>query len=64
MQIYYTARSYWPLEKSIRTDVRVYKEAPAYFLRELKQSSHDHTSKSINMNRSHLSRRYNNVIQT
>ncbi|CAF3408781.1 unnamed protein product [Rotaria sp. Silwood1] len=64
IQIYYTARSLWPLENSIRTDIRVYKEAPIYFLQELNQLSYSHTSKTINIMRNNLIRRYNDVIQT
>ncbi len=64
IQIYYTARSIWPLEKSIRTDIRVYKEAPIYFLQELNQLSSNQTSKAVNMMRNNLVRRYNDVIQT
>ncbi|CAF0727305.1 unnamed protein product [Rotaria sordida] len=64
IQIYYTARSVWSLEKSIRTDIRVYKEAPMYFLQELSQLSYSQTSKAANMVRNNLIRRYNDVIQT
>ncbi len=64
IQIYYIARSIWPLEKSIRTDIRVYKEAPIYFLQELNQLSHNQTSKTVNIMRNNLVRRYNDVIQT
>ncbi|CAF0736616.1 unnamed protein product [Adineta ricciae] len=64
IQIYYTARSVWPLTKSIRTDIRVYKEAPVYFLQESNQLTYSQTSKAINMTRNNLVRRYNDVIQT
>jgi len=64
IQIYYTARSAWPLEKSIRTDIRVYKEAPIYFLQELNHLSYHQTSKAVNMTRNTLVKRYNDVIQT
>ncbi len=64
IQIYYTARSTWPLEKSVRTDIRVYKEAPIYFLQELNQVSYNQTSKAVNIIRNNLIRRYNDVIQT
>ncbi len=64
IQIYYTARSVWPLEKSIRTDIRVYKEAPIYFLQELNHLSYHQTSKAVNMTRNTLVKRYNDVIQT
>ncbi len=64
IQIYYTARSAWPLEKSIRTDIRVYKEAPIYFLQELNHLSYHQTSKAVNITRNTLVKRYNDVIQT
>jgi hypothetical protein len=64
IQIYYTARSIWPLEKSVRTDIRVYKEAPIYFLQESNQVSYSQTSKAANIIRNNLMRRYNDVIQT
>jgi hypothetical protein len=64
IQIYYVARSVWPLEKSIRTDIRVYKEAPIYFLQELNQLSYNQASKAVNIMRNNLVRRYNDVIQT
>ncbi|CAF4332631.1 unnamed protein product [Rotaria sp. Silwood2] len=64
IQIYYTARSVWPLEKSIRTDIRVYKEAPIYFLQEVNHLSYSQTSKALNIMRNNLIRRYNDVIQT
>ncbi|CAF3845624.1 unnamed protein product, partial [Adineta steineri] len=64
IQIKYIARSVWPLEKSIRTDIRVYKEAPIYFLQELNQLSYNQTSKVANAIRNNLVRRYNDVIQT
>lgn len=64
IQIYYTARSIWPLEASVRTDIRVYKEAPIYFLQELNQIAHSQTSKGGNATRNNLIRRYNDVIQT
>ena len=63
IQIYYTARSIWPLENSIRTDIRVYKEAPIYFLQELNQLSYNQTSKNVNILRNNLVKRYNDVIQ-
>lgn len=64
IQIYYIARSVWPLTKSIRTDIRVYKEAPIYFLQESNQLAYSQTSKAMNMTRNNLVRRYNDVIQT
>ncbi|UJR27028.1 hypothetical protein I4U23_008332 [Adineta vaga] len=64
IQIYYVARSVWPLAESIRTDIRVYKEAPIYFLQESNQLSYNQTTKSGNVTRNNLVRRYNDVIQT
>ncbi|CAM4873794.1 unnamed protein product [Rotaria socialis] len=64
IQIYYIARSVWPIEKSVRTDIRVYKEAPIYFLQDINQLSYSQTPKAANMMRNNLIRRYNDVIQT
>ncbi|CAF3840940.1 unnamed protein product [Rotaria magnacalcarata] len=64
IKIYYIARSVWPLEKSVRTDIRVYKEAPTYFLQDINQLSYNQTPKAENMMRNNLIRRYNDVIQT
>ena len=64
IQIYYTARSVWPLKDSVRTDIRVYKEAPMYVLQEVNQASYNQTLKAVNMTRNNLVRRYNDVIQT
>ena len=64
IQIYYTARSIWPLEQSIRTNIRVYKEAPIYFLQEPNQLSDGQLSKVTTFMRNNLLQRYNDVIQT
>jgi hypothetical protein len=64
IQIFYTARSAWPLNKSIRTDIRVYKEAPIYFLQDFNSSALNSSTKTANIIRNNLVRRYNDVIQT
>ncbi|CAF0851869.1 unnamed protein product [Didymodactylos carnosus] len=61
IQIYYTARSAWPLYNSVRTDIRVYKEAPAYFLYELHHSTASCKGSVVKGN---LARRYNDVVQS
>lgn len=63
IQIYYAARSSWPLENSVRTDIRVYKEAPVYFLKDLKQILSNSSMKTNETIRHNLIRRYNDVIQ-
>ena len=64
IQIYYAARSGWPLQKSVRTDIRVYKEAPLYFLKDYKQILSNPSMKNSETIRNSLIRRYNDVIQT